>query len=421
MNYPRTPRSVQDWTNQSRTQEEKKKVAVIGGGFYGCVTALKLAKSGFQVTIFEQHSELFQGTSGTYSIRLHAGPHYPRSTATRDACRAVFQQFQDEFPTLIAKLQHSLYALGIEDAEGLPARVTESVFDSICQESEQCSRVDPHRYGVDGVVGLWKVYEPCLYQDRVRGLFTSMLEEHPNVKLAFNHRVRNLFEEDDGVSLDSQQFDWAINCTYFTSFANVNIEGAEVRYQPCLTLTYEDTHSNAGELPFMFTVMDGWFPCLMPIISGVKSDCRNKYMLYHAKYTILGSYSSNEDCQAHVKSVTSKWVNKEARPRMEQHMETFLPGFTKRFRYTGFLINTATKVKTNTEFRRALVWRKGRIIHEFSGKFHESISAAEEAVDIILKANVAGQRQCFSNDFLKELCRASPDMDGACDMGVHRW
>ena len=56
----------------------KSYVAVIGGGYYGCLTALKLADNGHQVTLFEQNEELFQGTSGTYGIRLHAGPHYPR-------------------------------------------------------------------------------------------------------------------------------------------------------------------------------------------------------------------------------------------------------------------------------------------------------------------------------------------------------
>lgn len=67
------------------------------------------------------------------------------------------------------------------------------------------------------------------------------------------------------------------------------------------------------------------------------------------------------------------------------------------------------------------MWRKGRIIHEFSGKFPESIRAAEDALDIILKADVAGQRQRFPNNFLKELRKASPNMDGACHMGVRRW
>ena len=59
------------------------RVAVIGGGWYGCYIALSLAKQGCKVILFEAKSDLFRGCSGTYGIRVHAGPHYPRSLVTR--------------------------------------------------------------------------------------------------------------------------------------------------------------------------------------------------------------------------------------------------------------------------------------------------------------------------------------------------
>lgn len=209
-----------------------KSAAIIGGGFYGCITAPRLADAGMSVTLFEQHSELFLGSSGTYGIRLHAGPHYPRSPATRQACRAVLYCFRKQFPSLVLDLSTSLYGLGAEDADGLPARVTAEHFEKVCQECDKCTPVDPRESGVTGVSGLWNVDEPVLYQGRAKELFTKKLTSHRNVSVVFNHRVEHV-EECPGinlVSVDGDVFDWIVKCTYFTSFAGRLVAGAQLKF-----------------------------------------------------------------------------------------------------------------------------------------------------------------------------------------------
>lgn len=423
-----SPKSVTVFHERRPTSPSlvSKSIAIIGGGFYGCVTALRLADAGMKVTLYEQHSELFFGSSGTYGLRLHAGPHYPRSPATRQACRDVLHRFKKQFPSLVLDISTSLYGLGLEDADGLPARVTTKHFEKVCQECDKCTPVDPQDYGVvppvTGVSGLWNVDEPVLYQGRAKELFATRLECHPNVSLVFNHHVKHL-EECPGmnlVSVDGDIFDWAVNCTYFTSFGDRQVLGAQVKFQPCLTLTYDDIDSKRGDEPFMLTIMDGWFPCFMPIVSDNRHEKHNKYMLYHAKYTILGSYDSYEECRDHVNSVTAEWVESEVRPKMEEHFEIFLPCFKRRFKYTGYLLDTATKLKTATEFRRAVVWREGRIIHEFSGKLTENLKASDEVLNIIGN-DLPEYESNLCRKSLGELSSVLQETDGACDMGVHRW
>ena len=65
----------------------ESKLAVIGGGWYGCYCALRLRKLGFAVDLYEAKAELFDGVSKNFGFRLHSGPHYPRSPVTRRECQ----------------------------------------------------------------------------------------------------------------------------------------------------------------------------------------------------------------------------------------------------------------------------------------------------------------------------------------------
>ena len=49
------------------------KIAIIGGGWTGCHLAISLSKKGHDVTILERNTDIFQGVSGNFGIRLHKG------------------------------------------------------------------------------------------------------------------------------------------------------------------------------------------------------------------------------------------------------------------------------------------------------------------------------------------------------------
>merc|ERR1712227_956368 len=75
----------------------KLRIAVIGGGIYGCHNALMLAKNGFQVTLYEKEDHLFAGASGHCAFRIHKGYHYPRSQKTRALCTSDHEKFMDSY------------------------------------------------------------------------------------------------------------------------------------------------------------------------------------------------------------------------------------------------------------------------------------------------------------------------------------
>jgi hypothetical protein len=59
----------------------KKKIAVIGAGFFGLTISLILSKK-FQVDIYEKENEILGGASRANQLRFHHGYHYPRSQKT---------------------------------------------------------------------------------------------------------------------------------------------------------------------------------------------------------------------------------------------------------------------------------------------------------------------------------------------------
>ena len=78
-------------------KQTSKKIAVVGGGIFGCVSAIEFAARGYQVTLYEKNDELMQETSSINQYRVHRGYHYPRSHETASSCRSSSELFVKSF------------------------------------------------------------------------------------------------------------------------------------------------------------------------------------------------------------------------------------------------------------------------------------------------------------------------------------
>ena len=87
------------------------RIAVVGGGIFGCTTALKLDELGFDVSLIERNKELFLEASFTNQYRIHMGYHYPRSERTILESKLASQKFENEFSEAIINNVDQLYAI----------------------------------------------------------------------------------------------------------------------------------------------------------------------------------------------------------------------------------------------------------------------------------------------------------------------
>lgn len=376
----------------------KMKIGIVGAGWYGCHLACVLKSAGYEVTLFEKNADFFMGISGEFGIRLHAGPHYPRSAETRKNCRRGFDEFYKRYPELVIEHAYSIYGLGEVGANNEPTKVNAEQFKAICKESINCHEIDPKTWGYQNLISAINIEEPSIaVGERLHKTFRKYLKE-AGVNPVFNFEVKKLEKSGDKISISNGQvteyFDHIINATSFQSLLPTEELPFEMElvYQPCLALVYED--SMPTERPLSFIVMDGWFPCLMPN-NGLQEEkqATRKYLLTHGKWTIMGSFAKASEAQNLLENLDKDFIEQQVKPPSEQEMNRFWPEFAQRFKYTGQWKGAVlAKLKTTREFRSAITFAKDGVIHIIPGKVSNIFDAEREVFAYLNKENVL----CFN-------------------------
>lgn len=369
------------------------KIAIIGAGWYGCHLALSLQIQGHAVTLFEKNSDIFQQISGKFGIRLHLGPHYPRSASTRESCRKGFDEFKQRYPELIVEHDYSIYGLGELDADNLPSKVDKDVFESVCNESDTTQFIDTEAWGYKQLLSAATMDEPSIVLgEELRKHFKVYLSE-TDVLIRLNTEITDLITQDNGQVIVNTQdqtelFDFAINASSYQSLLPKETKfplDMEVVYQPCIALMYEDLQP--GERPFSFIIMDGWFPAFMPYVTN-NSTSDNHYILTHGKWTIMGSFDSALKANKILETLSDDFIQQEIKPNCEGEMSRFWPAFTERFKYIGWTGAVLAKLKTTSEFRSAVTYAQKNIIHVIPGKVSNIFDVEREVIALIDKKNI---------------------------------
>ena len=91
----------------------RKKICIIGGGFYGCYIAKKIKEnySNIDVEIFEKNKNLIAEAGKNNQYRLHLGFHYPRSLETIKQTQKGSKIFINEFKKFISKPKRNIYLI----------------------------------------------------------------------------------------------------------------------------------------------------------------------------------------------------------------------------------------------------------------------------------------------------------------------
>ena len=105
-----------------------KKIAVIGGGFFGMYISEFFAKKGHNVVLYEKENNFMTHASSNNQARIHNGYHYPRSILTALRSRISFPKFFNEYKEIIDKSYESYYLIGKK-----LSKVTSMQFKKFCE------------------------------------------------------------------------------------------------------------------------------------------------------------------------------------------------------------------------------------------------------------------------------------------------
>ena len=258
------------------------KVGIIGGGIFGLSTALRYAKSGHFVDLFESQNNYCNLASRVNQARLHTGLHYPRDVLTAQTAHYSYAKFIMDFPKAVKKIDQ-FYAIAARDSL-TSADSFVSFADALGIDYQMTEPSGLFNPGLIDVV--LKVEEGSFDIDVLRDALLARIATESRIVLHLGEPVKTISESNSSVFLNSlagfaYEFDHAIVCTYAQNSAfaeQLGISWPSTNYQVCEVLLGKTGLSDIG-----ITIMDGPFWSTMPFgWSGMHS-------LTHVTHTPLSN------------------------------------------------------------------------------------------------------------------------------------
>lgn len=349
------------------------RVAVVGGGIFGATAAVRLARHGHSVVLFERARELLFGASRANQRRLHRGYHYPRGMKTATEALHSSRAFEDEYRSAI----HNGYAHYVAIARQ-GSLVSAERYVAFCEEAGLRYREEyPSILRRSSVDLSLRIDEALIDVNELRRLCAVKLASAGvDVRLRTPADHRTLAD-----------FDQVVLATYTALNDLYPGAVAEQRYQ------YEICEKPLVRLPAAYrgtslVVMDGPFMCLDPVAGTDTFLLGNVDHAIHA--STVGPFPLTP--RALFRSVDSGLVPCPPVSRAPQFLTAgreFLRCFS-RARHLGSYFTTRTVLPNleATDDRPTVVRRVDeRTITLFGGKITTCVVAAHE---------LAGQLPCPS-------------------------
>ena len=227
-----------------------KKIAVVGGGIFGCTIAWLLSKNGFNVNLFEKNNDIFTSASSINQYRLHRGYHYPRSEETAVSSREGEKSFLNVYG-------NAVYNGGIEHYYCIAKN------NSLVTSSEYIKFMNDNNLNYEEL-------DLDILVDKNIAL-TVKIDEHlfnPNILKSIcwdklnKYNVNTKFNMDVDID-DLKEYDYVINATY----ANLNKllplnQHRDYQFELCEKPVVKLPHKYKNK---SIVIMDGPFMCIDPL------------------------------------------------------------------------------------------------------------------------------------------------------------
>jgi len=340
------------------------KCAVVGGGIYGVTVATKLKVSGYDVDLYEKHSDLLRGASGINQYRLHRGYHYPRSFDTVESCKVNEDSFIKYYNQSIVNgdIEH-YYAIASEESLVTPKQYLTTLDKAgleweIVDSFPNCDltvKVDE------------KLYDP----DILRSISKKRLYGN-GINIHLSKKVDKLTD-----------YRHTVYSTY-SSLNNFTDKKRDYQFELCEKPLFKLPKKYKNK---SIVIMDGPFMCFDPY-----SDTE-----YHLAGNVVHAiHSTNIGKRAKIPAAYKKYLdNGIIKDSKYTNIDKFIESAKKFFpnieeiEYVGsmYTIRTVLPNKDDTDERPTIVTEQGSDYILFSSKVGNCVNAASKVISMIKNKN----------------------------------
>lgn len=272
-----------------------KKILIIGAGLYGCCASIELKKEGYDVVLVDKEEDIMMAASLCNHNRIHYGYHYPRSYKTALESITGLENFRKMFKEAMIYDFPNYYF--VEKNSATTAKDFISFSDKLGFKYTK-SKVSNNIVDNNHIDLTLRVKEPIYDYTKVKEKVKSYLKKY-KVELRMKYDI---------LEKEVEEYDHIINATYgninkINSFFNQPL--IEIKLQDVIIPIFEAKMEKLG-----LTIMDGPYCSIMP-----KGFEKNKFLLYHVKYSVLKSLvgkeiNINQECDIE-ESVDKVYTNSE--------------------------------------------------------------------------------------------------------------
>ena len=335
------------------------KIAVIGGGLFGCTAAIYAARAGHSVTLFEKNTDIMQEASKVNQFRLHEGYHYPRSDETVEECLESAPDFLAEFGGCIKTHQERFYAI----AKGSKTSA-EKYVDFLERHWLPWSLIPnrPDLFNYELLEAVFAVEEDWIHYPTLKGMVTNKLAE-AGVKVF------------TGAAPRGWQYRTCYDHYVVAGYASTNEILNELECDP-IEIQYELVEKPQILMQGKYkstsvVVMDGPFGCIDPChIPGV-------HQMGHVHWSVLERWTGLEG------NYPGRFDTKEVMWRnMIGSLGEYLPPVKGAVRINSQFVTRAVLPNVDDTDERPTIVRPIRddVTMIFSGKLGHAVRAAQEIV-----------------------------------------
>lgn len=338
--------------------------AIIGAGFFGLSTAIKIKEKypKSKVTIFERENDILLGASGKNQFRCHRGYHYPRSEETIQECLESFGEFNKYFSDTFLKSEN-YYAIAEKNS------LTD--FDKylkILKRNKLKYKIETSPLlKSDQIQGLVKVDEKLINIYLIKKKFIRLIKEH-NILLKLNHHFI-LCEE------NMKNYDCVFLCTY-----DQNNKNLKLNYKIDKKFYYQLVEKIIVKTPKVysnksFVILDGPFMCIDPYIYS------NQSILGSVKSSVIDKILAKDyDFKKYFKNINSQYYRHIPEKKFKDIKKKFCDffyGFEKTQYLKSFIVIRCT-IKNKKDERITRITNEKNLFKVFSGKWVNCMLTAKK-------------------------------------------